>query len=61
MAEELVDGADVMAALEQVRGKGVPERMAGYPLVDSSLFRRIGHRALNDGLVQVMASLVARV
>jgi len=35
VAEELLDGPDIVAVLEQVGGEGVPEGMAAYSLGDS--------------------------
>lgn len=59
VAEELLDGADVVAALQQVGGEGVAERMAGHPFVETGLARCILHRPLQDALMEVMASLQA--
>ena len=42
VAEELLDGADVVAALEEVRGEGMTERVAGAALVEC--LRRAHHR-----------------
>lgn len=58
MAQQLLDGADVLAPLQQVGGKRVPEGVAagllGYPsLGDGSL-----HRLLHHARVQMVAALV---
>ena len=50
MAEELLSGANVLAALQQVGGEGVAEGVAGHPFVA----RCILHRPLQDALVEVM-------
>ncbi len=59
MAEQLLDGADVVAALEQVGGEAVAQRVAARPLGEPRLAHRARHRALNRRLVEVMAALDA--
>ncbi len=61
MAEELLDRADVGAVLEQMGGEGVPEGVAGDALRGPSALRRLLHRALEHGGVQVVADELARL
>ncbi len=56
MAEQLLDGADVVAILEQVRGRGMAERVAGDAAGHAGRARRFRYRALQGGLVEVMAA-----
>jgi hypothetical protein len=55
VAEKLLDGPDVMAALKKVRGEGVADRVAARALVDRAA--GAGHGALNVRLVVVMPAL----
>jgi hypothetical protein len=41
VAEELLHRANVVAALQEVCGEGVAEGVAGHPVVEASLARRI--------------------
>ena len=59
MAEELLDGADVVAGLEQVGGEGVAEGVAGGVLGDAGAPDGLLHGALDDGRVDVVTALVA--
>lgn len=52
-SEQFLDGPDVVAILEQVRGERVPERVACHPLGDSASSRGVFHRALYQRLVKV--------
>jgi hypothetical protein len=54
MPQQLLDGLDVVAGLEQVRRKGVPQRMTRRWTGDPCLPRRLFDRPLQDGFVQVM-------
>ena len=60
MAEELLDGADVVATFEEVRGEGVTEGVAGDAFVEASFCRCTLHGPLENAFVQVMATLQAR-
>lgn len=60
MTEELLDGTDVIAALEEVRGKGMSEGMAGRGFGDSRLSHGLADRPLENGLVEMVARPVAR-
>ena len=51
MAEELLNGADVVAALQQVGGEGVAEGVAGHPFVETG-FAGFLFRALMNTLVK---------
>jgi len=55
----LLDGADVVTALEEVGGEGVAEGVAARALVDPRLPDGAGHGALDVGLVVMMATLGA--
>ena len=55
MAKEFLDGADVGTIFEEMRGEGVPERLAGGALVDPGPEDCRADGSLNRGLVQVRA------
>ena len=59
MAEELLHGADVVAALEEVRGKRVPEGVARHPFGDSGRIGGTVDRPLDDRFVEMMAAFRA--
>ena len=54
MAEELLDGADVLPAFEKMGCKRVAEGMTRNPLVDPCRLRGAGHGPLYDGLVEMV-------
>lgn len=54
VAEKLLHGSNVVAALEQMGGEAVPQRVAGGALADPRASHRFGHRALNHSFVQVV-------
>ena len=54
MAEELLDGADVVAAFEEVGGERMAEGGSTGALVDAGGADGAGHGALYVGLVVVM-------
>src|SRR3990170_7201867 len=56
VAEKLLDGADVIAALQQMRGETVPQDMRRHGFCDTSLPCDLRYGALHDLLVQVMAA-----
>ena len=56
MTEELLDGADVRAAFEQVGGEAVPQGVGGRPLVDAGQLAGLPESTAEVGLVEVMAS-----
>ena len=47
MTELLLHGADIRARFQQVRGKGMPQRMTVHVLFDTSLLRGQFDRAIN--------------
>src|SRR5207245_11738179 len=59
MPEQLLDGPDVVAVLQQVRGKGMPERVTARVLEDAGLAQRALDGTLDDRFVQVMAAPLA--
>jgi hypothetical protein len=59
VAEELLDGADVVAALEEVGGEGVAEGVAGDPLVEARLACSTLDGTLHHALVKMMPALQA--
>lgn len=59
MTEELLDGSDIVAVLEQVGGERMAERVAGRPLRDAGPLDGVPHGPLEDGLVKVMAPTLA--
>jgi hypothetical protein len=54
MPEQLLDGSDVIASLEQVRRKRVPQRVTRRRAGDPRRPRGLFNRPLQDGFVQVM-------
>ena len=59
MAEQLLHGADVVAALEQMGREAVAQRVAARALGEPRLAHRARHRALHGRLVEMMAALDA--
>src|SRR5262249_17716567 len=59
MAEQLLDGADVGSALQQMCRERVAERVAGDRLGEPCSARRLLHGALHRGLVKVVAEDLA--
>jgi len=57
MAQEFLNRSDIITTFEQVSGEGVPERVAGGPLRQSSLRDRVSHGFLNQRFINVMAAL----
>ena len=55
VSEELLDGADVVAVLEEMGGEGVAEGVAGDALGEGGVAVGLGDGALDDGLVEVVA------
>src|SRR5664279_4944214 len=58
VAEQLLDGADAVAALEQMRREGVAQRVARGVLGDAGTPHGVADGALDDGGVHVMAALL---
>jgi hypothetical protein len=56
MAEELLDGADVVTAFEEVRGKGVTQGVAADALGETCCPRGLSDCLLHDGFVEVVAT-----
>ena len=59
MAEELLDRSDVVAVLEEVGGEAVPEGVTGRALAEARVSDRLGDGALEDGLVEMVATEAA--
>lgn len=59
VAKKLLDGADVVALLQQVGGKRVTEGVARRRLGDPGGTDRILHRPLEHGFVEVVAAPLA--
>lgn len=55
MAEELLDGMDIVAILQEVDGEGLAEGVGGDASHEACVAGRLLHRALDCALVQVMA------
>jgi hypothetical protein len=58
VAQELLDGSDVVAGFEQVGRERVPEGMASGWLVDAGSAHRLFHRALEDCFMDVVSTLL---
>ena len=61
VAEELLDGADVVPVLEQVGGEGVAQGVRCGSLRDPGSAHRAFHDPLENGLVQVVPATLAGV
>ena len=61
VAHQLLDGADVVARLQQVRGERVPQGVAGGWLGQAGATARLAHGVLHHAFVQVVAALVLRL
>ena len=59
MAEEFLDGANVLAGLEEVGGEGVAEGVAGDSFGEVEGFCGGADGALEDGFVEVVAAGLA--
>ena len=60
VAEELLDGANVVAVLEEVRGKGVAQGVTGGPFGKACADHGQGDGSLEHGLVKVMPATLPR-
>ena len=56
VAEQFLDGADVVAVFEQVCGEGMTESMRGRVLADARGARGRGDDALDGAFMKVMAA-----
>jgi hypothetical protein len=56
MSQQLLDRTDIVAVLEQMGGERVPQAVAGDPLRETGIRRGQLDGALDDGLVQVVAT-----
>ena len=61
MPQEFLDGANVVAVFEQVRGKGVTERVAGSQFGDPGSADGLVDGPLDDRLVEGMPPALARI
>ena len=57
--EQLLDGADVAACFEEVRRKGMPERVTGRSLGQTGAGDGVLDGSLDERLVDVMSALFA--
>ena len=60
MAEQLLNGADVVTRFKQMGGEGVTQRMGADPLVDAGRVRRLFNGALQSVLVEMVPTSVVR-
>ena len=56
MAEQLLNGPDVVAVFEEMRRERVAERVTRRPLDEASFEDRLSDRTLDDGFVQMMTT-----
>ena len=56
MAKKFLDRADIVAVLEEVRGKGMAEGVAGRTFRDARLPNGAGDRPLDRRLVEMVAT-----
>src|SRR6516225_7580208 len=61
VAEEILHGAYIGAALQQVRGKTVPQRVRGHALVQTSGAAGFADRKLECGVEDMVPPLQARM
>jgi hypothetical protein len=59
VAQQLLNGADITAVLEEVRREGVAKRVAGGALGDPGGEDRTAHRLLHDRLVKMVPAALA--
>ena len=59
MPEQLLDGANVVAGLEQVGGKGVSESVAGGSLGDAAAAHGLGDGPLDARGMEVVSAIEA--
>lgn len=59
VAEELLDGSDIVTAFEQASCEGMPESIARGPLRQSCLRDGLFHGFLKQRFVYMMSSLLA--
>ena len=59
VAQQLLDGANVVAVLPQVGGERVPEGVARGGLGDPGAADRLLHRPLKDGFVEMVTATLA--
>lgn len=59
--EKFLNGPDVVAAFQELRGERMPESMASGSFGQAGLLHRAVDRLLDDGFVNVMPSLIARL
>ena len=60
VTEQFLDGADVLAIFKEMGGEGMTEGVGGGPLGEAQPTDRLGHGALQHGLVEVMTAALAR-
>ena len=60
MAQQFLNGADVVTVLQKVRRKRVPERVARRLLGKAGLEHSLSDGTLDDRLVQMMAAALTR-
>ena len=60
MAQQLLDGADVVAVFKQMGGEGMAKTMAARGFCDARPNSGILERALEDGFVQMVPAPFAR-
>ena len=59
VAQEFLDGTDVIAVLQHVRRKGMPKDVAAGALVDTGLGYGFFHRLLQKAFAHVVAALLS--
>jgi hypothetical protein len=57
VTEQFLHGANIGAFHEKMRGKGMPQCVRRYPLIDTGLFCSSFHRPLQSTLVHMVAPL----
>jgi hypothetical protein len=60
VAQELLDGADVIARFQQMRGERMAERVANRVLDDAGFANGPSNGALHQRLVDVVAAILPR-
>jgi hypothetical protein len=59
VSQQLLHGADIVAAFQQMRGEGMPQRMTGCHLVDARAFACHLHSPANGRRIDMMPPFTA--
>ena len=60
VTEQILHGADIITILQQMRGKGMPQRVAACPFADAAQLQACLYLPLQTRLLHMMPSFLAR-